>query len=116
MAADYWAYRYIEYALGADVVRGYDDGSYRPEDDVDRGQMAVYVARAKGWVGTDDDMSATPELFPDVPAGFWSGVAVQTCVDNGVVNGYADGYYHPESLVTRDQMAVFIARAFELGL
>ena len=114
VAADYWAYRYIEYALGADVVRGYDDGRYRPEDDVDRGQMAVYVARAKGWVGVDDDMSTAPELFPDVPAGFWSGVAVQTCVDNGVVHGYADGYYHPQNLVTRDQMAVYVARAFEL--
>ena len=31
-----------------------------------------------------------------------------------MVQGY-DGYYHPELVVTRDQMAVFIARAFGLG-
>jgi hypothetical protein len=30
------------------------------------------------------------------------------------VNGYGDGLYHPERPVTRDQMAVYIARAFEL--
>jgi len=31
-----------------------------------------------------------------------------------VVNGYEDGLYHPEIVVTRDQMAVYVARAFEL--
>jgi len=31
-----------------------------------------------------------------------------------VVVGYPDGRYHPEFGVTRDQMAVFIARAFKL--
>ena len=78
--------------------------------------MAVYVARAKGWVGIDDDMTTAPEVFPDVPAGFWAGTAVQSCVDNDVVHGYDDGYYRPEVTVTRDQMAVYVARAFELPL
>ena len=36
------------------------------------------------------------------------------CVEHGVVQGYDDGYYHPEYAVTRDQMAVFIARAFNI--
>jgi hypothetical protein len=61
-----------------------------------------------------DDMTTAPELFPDVPAGFWAGTAVQECVDNQVVRGYDDGLYHPEIQVTRDQMAVYIAKAFEL--
>jgi len=33
-----------------------------------------------------------------------------------VVNGYDDGNYHPEIAVTRDQMAVYVARAFELPI
>ncbi|HUW10454.1 MAG TPA: S-layer homology domain-containing protein, partial [Anaerolineae bacterium] len=112
----YWALKHVEYAVDRGVVAGYDDGTYRPEELVDRGQMAVFVARAREWVGIDDDMTTAPELFPDVPAGFWAGTAVQVCVDNDVVYGYDDGYYHPEYVVTRDQMAVFIARAFRLGL
>jgi hypothetical protein len=40
---------------------------------------------------------------------------VQACVTHGVVNGYPDGTYHPERQVTRDQMAVYVARAFGLG-
>lgn len=61
-------------------------------------------------------MTTAPELFPDVPAGFWAGTAVQACVENGVVHGYDDGYYRPEVTVTRDQMAVYVQRAFQLPM
>jgi len=45
VAPTYWAYDAIEYAVAHGVVRGYDDGTYRPIYPVDRGQMAVYVYR-----------------------------------------------------------------------
>ncbi len=114
VGTDHWAYRYVEYAVGHGVVEGYDPTHYRPEVVVDRGQMAVFVARSQGWVEIGDDMAAAPQLFSDVPAGFWSGTAVKACVDNGVVHGYDDGTYRPDEQVTRDQMAVYIARAFGL--
>jgi hypothetical protein len=112
--ADNWAYDSIEYATAEGVVSGYPNGYYRPEYDVSRDQMAVFVARAKGWVAADDDMTTAPDLFADVPAGHWAGTAIEACVANGVVNGYPDGLYRPAAKVTRDQMAAYIARAFDL--
>jgi hypothetical protein len=106
----------VEYAVAEGVVQGYDATHYQPDIVVTRDQMAVFVARAKGWVSIGEALDTAPELFSDVPAGFWSGVAVEACVDHGVVNGYSDGTYHPEREVTRDQMAVYVARAFELGI
>jgi len=111
---NFWALKHIEYAVAENVVGGYSDGTYQPAWLVDRGQMAVYVARARGWVGIADDMTTAPEVFPDVPGGYWAGTAVQACVENGVVRGYDDGYYYPANVVTRDQMAVYVARAFGL--
>jgi hypothetical protein len=32
------------------------------------------------------------------------------------VGGYEDGLYRPEYVCTRDQMAVYVARAFELAM
>jgi hypothetical protein len=113
---DHWAYRYVEYAVSHGVVQGYDPTHYRPDEAVDRGQMAVYVARARGWVRIGEDMTTAPELFPDVPAGFWAGTAIKACVEHDVVHGYDDGYYHPDWTVTRDQMAVYVQRAFGLGM
>ncbi len=45
---DFWAYRYIEYLAEAEIVTGYDDGSYRPDEIVNRAQAAVYLSRAFG--------------------------------------------------------------------
>jgi hypothetical protein len=112
--AGFWAGTAIQACVGNTVVAGYEDGNYRPYGVVTRDQMAVYIARAAGWVAIDDDMTTAPELFPDVPAGFWAGTAVEACVDNGVVQGYGDGLYRPSHYVTRDQMAVYIARAYGL--
>jgi hypothetical protein len=55
-----------------------------------------------------------PATFPDVADTFWAYKQVEYCVGQGVVKGYDDGLYHPERVVTRDQMAVYIARAFGL--
>ncbi len=108
--SDHWAYRHVEYAAAQGVVAGYPGGDYRPDLQVDRGQMAVYIARARGWSDT------TPiEFFADVPVAHWAAAEVTACVANGVVSGYEDGLYHPERTVTRDQMAVYIARGFDLG-
>jgi len=115
---DHWAYKHIEYAVRQNVVEGYDDGTYLPGMTVDRGQMAVYVARAMVAPGGDAAIPdpVPPATFPDVPDTFWAYKQVEYCVGQGVVKGYDDGLYHPEIVVTRDQMAVFVARAFELPM
>jgi PKD repeat protein len=110
----FWAFKYVEYAVSQDVVEGYGDGLYHHEILLDRGQMAVFIARS---VAGDDasvpDGPPTP-TFPDVDTGFWSYRHVEYCKDQGIVGGYEDGMYHPEYPVTRDQMAVYVARALPL--
>ncbi len=109
-----WANVYIAYCIDHGVVKGFDATHYGPTLQVDRGSMAVFVARAEGWVSINDPMDTAPELFADVPAGYWSGTAVKACVDHGVVNGYDATHYQPTWIVSRDQMAVFVTRAFQL--
>jgi hypothetical protein len=113
--ADHWAYRYVEYCYDAGVVQGYWDG-YHPSEPVDRGQMAAYMARALagGEASVPEDSDGTPS-FADVPSDFWAYRHVEYCRDHGIVQGYPDGY-HPERVVTRDQMAVYVQRAFDLPM
>jgi hypothetical protein len=114
----HWASDYVEYALSQNVVEGYGDGLYHPEYGVTRDQMAVYVARAmvapEGDAGLAGYVPAEPRNFPDVASDFWAYTHIEYCVEHGVVEGYEDGYYHPDYVVTRDQMAVYVARAFGL--
>jgi N-acetylmuramoyl-L-alanine amidase len=114
----FWALDYVEYAVAQNVVAGYEDGTYHPEYQVTRDQMAVYVARSicdpTGEDGLAGYTPADPRNFPDVDSDFWAYKHIEYCVENGVVQGYEDGYYHPEMVVTRDQMAVYVAKAFGL--
>ncbi|MCJ7750708.1 MAG: S-layer homology domain-containing protein, partial [Armatimonadetes bacterium] len=135
----FWAYKHIEYCFENGVVQGYeypDPDSpgetiylYEPLWAVTRDQMAVYVARAmvapSGEAALEDYVPANPRDFPDVPSTgygdddtdpFWAYKHIEFCVENEVVFGYEDGSYHPGDVVTRDQMAVYIARAFELTI
>ncbi len=53
----------------------------------------------------------TRPYFYDVGTDSWAFAAVQACVAAGIVTGYADGEYRPAAPITRDQVAVFLARA-----
>lgn len=119
-----WAYKYIEYCADPvqDVVRGYGGAvpTYGPAIEVTRDQMAVYVARAVA--GGDDHVPTGPATatFSDVQPGTWAYDYVEYCADpaRGIVVGYdgKDGkVYLPGNKVTRDQMAVYMCRAFNLA-
>ncbi len=119
VASDYWAFKYIEYAKASKVVTGYPDGTYQPTVPLDRGQMAVFIARSiatpTGDEGVDNFTLPTTPSFSDVPTSFWSYKYVEFIKFKSVTSGYPDGLYHPEYTCTRDQMAVYIAKAFALG-
>jgi hypothetical protein len=120
VACDHWARKYIQLCVNESIVQGYEDGTYQPSVGVTRDQMAVYTARSiaspRGEAGLVGYTPADPRNFPDVASTFWAYKHIEYCVENSVVNGYEDGLYHPEIVVTRDQMAVYVARAFDLPM
>ncbi len=117
---DHWAYKYVEYAYANQVVQGFPEGDYRPDLPVTRDQMAVYVSRAiatpTGEAGLADYTPPSTPTFPDVPTDHWAYKYIEYAHEAGVVAGYDDGTYRPDVVVTRDQMAVYIQRAFDLPL
>jgi len=112
----FWAYRYIEYVRERGIASGYEDGLYHPEIMLDRGQMAAFIARAMagGESGLASYTPPTTPSFPDVPPEAWNYKHVEYIKEHGVTAGYTDGLYHPEGICARDQMAVYLARAFGL--
>lgn len=64
---DYWAFKYIEAAKANNVVTGYPDGTYLPGATVDRGQMAVFVARDRDTDGGRGAGELHPTNHPDLP-------------------------------------------------
>ncbi len=111
----HWAVVQIEACYAAGTVGGYPDHSYRPTGAVTRDAMAVYIARA--LAGGEGAVPVGPPLptFSDIPTDHWAYKHVEYAVDQGVVGGYEDGTYRPLEAVTRDAMAVFVARGMAGG-
>ena len=57
-------------------------------------------------------LGADGSVFSDVPSDYWAYDEILDLYWRGIVNGYSDGTYQPTWGVTRDQMAVFLARTF----
>ncbi len=53
--------------------------------------------------------------FSDVPADFWAFPSIRAVLRNNLASGYQDGTFQPTWSVTRDQMAVFLARGLAGG-
>ena len=89
------------------ITGGYPDGTFRPDDDVNRGQMATFLT--SGF-----RLSASPIVrFSDI-AGTTHLAGINAVATEGIAGGYSDSTYRPRNSVTRGQMATFLARGLEL--
>jgi len=55
------------------------------------------------------------QTFSDVPSTYWAYSQIEAAYRAGIIQGYQDGTFKPEGIVTRDQGAVFVARALAGG-
>jgi hypothetical protein len=53
-------------------------------------------------------------VFGDVPDGYWAEDWIERLAEEGITSGCGDGNYCPTTVVTRDQMAVFLVKTFDL--
>ncbi len=102
-------YEEIMYLHGEEIIFGYEDDTFRPTEGVTRAAASAMIGRALGLDGTKRDSS-----FEDVPEQSFASGYIASAVEEGIINGYNDGTFRPNQLVTRGEMAIFISRAFDL--
>ncbi|ADH98355.1 S-layer homology domain-containing protein [Salisediminibacterium selenitireducens] len=105
----YRFYEEIAFLSGMEVINGYLDGSFAPDDTVTRAAAATMIGRALDLDGSQRDTD-----FPDVRDGNNASGFIQAAADLGIIQGFPDGTFRPNEPVTRGQMAIFIARAFDM--
>jgi hypothetical protein len=86
---------------------------YCPSDLVTRGQIAVFLLRARHGAGFVPP-PGTGTVFADVPASHPFVSWIEQLALEGITGGCGGGNYCPDATVTRGQMAVFLVRAFSL--
>jgi hypothetical protein len=83
---------------------------YCPDASVTRDQMAIFLLKAK--YGGGYAPPGAVGLFSDVPVSYWAAPWIERLVAEGLTGGCATNplRYCPTSVVTRDQMAVFLLK------
>lgn len=108
--ADDWYYDAVEYSYANGLFQGSGDGSFEPLGTMTRSMFVTVLGRMAG-IDVSDYNDST--IFGDVPNGRWDTPYVMWAYHNGITEGSGSGVFSPESMVTREQLAVFLMRYFE---
>lgn len=113
VVADTWYTDAVLWGVENGLVTGYEDGSFRPDRDVSRQELMVFLYRFLSYqdkVPEGDGDAALYHSFDDVSAvGSWAAKAVIFCTSCGLING-SDGYLLPLDSSTRAQIATVLQR------
>ena len=99
------------------IIKGYEDGTFRPNQAISRAQMATmlyrYLTLEDVWGAASDEMKATYDFTDkdDIAAPFVE--AVNYMANMEFIKGFADGHFGPDETVTRGQAATVFARIFD---
>ena len=88
---------------------GYDDGSFLPNNNITRGELAAMIARLSYGDDLPDGMYQAS--FPDVDSDAWFNKYIGYLEDKDVLSGYEDGTFRPMDTITRGEIIAVIARA-----
>ena len=99
-----WYYSAVEYGLAQGYFSGMEDGRFGPDDPLNRAQLAQVLWTVGG------SLESEGSRFSDVSPDDWFYHAVSWCQQEGLIAGYADRTFLPDSPLTREQLASILYR------
>ena len=87
------------------LLRGYEDGSFRPDNPISRAECVILLSRLI-------EVPAGSSTFSDVPETHWASSAISAGTSAGWLSGYPDGTFRPDQNITRLEAVKMINTAF----
>ena len=109
--ADSWHAKYVSYLEDADIIKGYPDGSFGPDDYITRAEfVAICVRYFEKTVGKID---ADNKEFEDLDKTHWAYDVIGKAVKQGYITGYPDNTVRPDEKITRAEVVTVVNRMLE---
>lgn len=103
VAADRWSAAAIEFMTEKGVITGYEDGSFRPSDNLTRAEFAALVSRFANLYNGGEITK-----YKDVDDTLWAYRSIMALTNAKLMNGYEDGSFRPENNITRAEVMTVI--------
>lgn len=105
----------IEFLAENKIINGYDDGTFKPNNEVNRAEMLKIVLEAKGINETELNAYQNESCFEDVPANVWFTKYVCYSKTQSYINGYENGrFFRPETSINFVEAIKIILKIFEI--
>ena len=104
VATDSWYNNAVSTLSNMGIINGYEDGTFQPNASITRAEFTAIATRFFDYTAEYDG------AFNDVASGSWYADYVQAAVDMGLVDGYPDGGFHPNSYITRAEAVTIVNR------
>lgn len=101
-----WYAKAISTLTNLDIITGYSDGTFRPNNAITRAEFATICSRV-------DALSAGNKTFTDVTAAHWAYRYIASAADKGWISGYPDGSFKPDSNITRAEAMTLVNRVLD---
>ena len=100
-----WYYEAVNYVVDEGLFNGVSTTMFAPNETMSRAILVTVLYRMEGEPAVPDE-----SVFPDVAGGSYYEKAVVWAAESGIVNGYSDGTFRPETGISREQMAAILYR------
>lgn len=109
-----WYYDSIRIAYGLGIAAGYEDGSFRPDAQITREEMAALALRAASKAGISIPSGNAVTFTDSWDIADFAKEAIDTMTAAGIINGMGDGTFAPKETANRAQAAVIIYKIWSL--
>ena len=106
--SNHWAIKEINYLSDRGIIKGTPEGTFKPSDDVTRGQMALMLDLSLNL----EKPSSYNHIFSDVAKGIYYYDSVHKLAHNNIVQRETN--YFPDRSLTRAEMAKVLVKTFDL--
>ncbi|MEA5463239.1 S-layer homology domain-containing protein [Leptothoe sp. PORK10 BA2] len=109
----HWAAPFIDAMAEAGFIKGFIDGSFKPDLLVTRAQFAALAMAT--FPASADSSSSRFQPFQDVASGFWARGVIYQAQAQGFIAGFPDQTFRPNDPMTRAQALVALLNGLKLG-
>lgn len=107
-----WAQSAIQSLSGKNIISGYPDGTFRPQEQVTRAEFSALLVKALALKLDTSGM----QTFSDVPTTSWAYPSIETVRKTGLVSGYPNGIFMPGKSITRAEAMAVLANAARIPM
>jgi hypothetical protein len=104
-----WAEPFIKALVEKDIIKGYPDGTFKPDQPITRAEFAALLNKA-----FDLQPIRAGRKFKDVPKKYWATEVIQKAYQSGFLSGYPNGTFAPKQNIIRIQSLVSLINGSKL--